>query len=392
MTPRKALLIVATLAAPLFVAYPSLAQTCTTDADCGPGLSCQAAGTVTKSCPVGGDCTLDGTPTVVMACQPAPCTSDANCGSGMVCGSQTTTTCSGSTGAPVKCDPAAGCEAVPTPPPEETCTTSTRSFCAYRWQLPCNADVDCGDGFVCQPSVMGTCSGGTPVDVGSTGTGTTGSAGTSSGTASGGSSSSGTGGAAGTAPTPSTPDTGVTTTPVCTTTTYYPGSCQPKAKTCAVDSDCPSTWTCASIVSGSDGTAGRDPMPVDGGATTEPAPTGEPPIMSSDPIITRVCQSPTGYPTRGGLPEDGTGSVSLGTDQASKGADAGTAGGAGSTPPPTPSVPATDDDTNTAKPTGATTGGGGCSVSGASHGSNVALWLGLVGLLALRGWRRGRPR
>jgi MYXO-CTERM domain-containing protein len=387
MTPSKTLLMVATLASPLLLASPAPAQTCATDADCGKGLSCQSSGLVTKACPAGADCSApDYAPTLVMSCQAAPCASDSDCGTGMICHSTTSTTCSGSTGAPVKCDPTTGCESVPTPTPtpEETCTTSTRSLCAYRWQLPCSADADCGDGFTCQPSVMGTCSGGTPVGTGSTGTGTTGSAGTSSGSAGSGSSSEGTGGAAGAAPTPGSPDAGVSTAPVCTTTTYYPGSCQPKAKTCAVDADCPSTWKCASVVSGDVATK---PMPVDGGATTEPAPAGEPP-MSSDPILTLICQSPTGYPIRGAT-EGGNGGTTLGgTDQTSKGTDAGTAGGAGSTTPPVPSLPTSDGDTSTAKPSGAQTGGG-CSVSGTTP-SDAALWLAMVGLVALRSWRRGR--
>lgn len=388
MTPRKALLMVATLASPLLVVHPSLAQTCATDADCGAGLSCQAAGIETKACPAGADCSApDYAPTAVMTCQLAPCTSDADCGANMLCRTQTSTTCSGSTGAPVKCDPAAGCESIPTPPPEETCTTSTRSYCAYRWELPCNADAECGDGFVCQPSVVGTCSGGTPVDTGSTGSGTAGSTGTSSGTASGGSSSAGTGGATGTAPTRDTPDTSGGSAPVCTTTTSYPGSCRPKATTCSADADCPSLWKCTSMVSGD--VATKEPMPVDGGTTTGPAPAGEPP-MSSDPIITHVCQPPNAYPIRDGVPEDGNGgTVTLGgTDSTSKGSDT---GGAGSSTPPTPSVPATDDDTHTANPGGAKTGGG-CSVSGARTSSHAALWLGLVGLFALRAWRRGRSR
>lgn len=102
--------------------------------------------------------------------QTQTCATDADCGQAMVCRSQTVTTCTGGAAAPVKCDPNTVCEPTPVLPP--TCSDSTLSQCAYRWQLPCNADADCGDGFLCQPSTMTTCSGSTPGTAGSAGTGT----------------------------------------------------------------------------------------------------------------------------------------------------------------------------------------------------------------------------
>jgi Cys-rich repeat protein len=46
------------------------------------------------------------------------------------------------------------------PAPEPTCTEHTRSACAERYNLPCEADADCGSGFECTESVSTSCSGG----------------------------------------------------------------------------------------------------------------------------------------------------------------------------------------------------------------------------------------
>jgi MYXO-CTERM domain-containing protein len=127
------------------------------------------------------------------------------------------------------------------------------------------------------------------------------------------------------------------------------------------------------------GTISTQPQPVDAGAA-------EPASASDQPVTTNVCQSPFAAPTRGGSNEGGTG-VTISVPSQTKGADAGT-GGTGSTTPPSPTVPATDD-SNTGTASGAKTGGG-CSVAGSSSPS--ALWLGLVGLFALRSLRRKRTR
>ena len=38
-----------------------------------------------------------------------------------------------------------------------SCTTTSQKLCAFKWQVPCSADTDCGEGFVCHPSVSGGC-------------------------------------------------------------------------------------------------------------------------------------------------------------------------------------------------------------------------------------------
>ena len=162
MTLAKSLLGIAVLVTVLSIPGSAAAQTCVSDSDCAKGLTCQASAdavTPTPTCPVGADCPKTvPLPAPSMTCQPAPCQTDADCGQGMVCHSQTSTMCSGGTAVVVKCDPNTVCDPAP-PATDPVCTTTTTSQCIYRWQLPCNADTDCGDGFACQPTTMGMCSG-----------------------------------------------------------------------------------------------------------------------------------------------------------------------------------------------------------------------------------------
>jgi MYXO-CTERM domain-containing protein len=123
----------------------------------------------------------------------------------------------------------------------------------------------------------------------------------------------------------------------CTTTTAFPGTCQPTATTCLADSDCPSAWTCIDL-SGSGNATGTGTAPggtttgaggVGGGVSGAPAPTDQPTAVSSDsppsdPKIApdlvapqKVCQSPYGdfgrssTPTSNGSPTGGASDPAL---------------------------------------------------------------------------------
>ena len=293
------------------------------------------------------------------------CATDTECGQGMVCHSDSVTTCSGGTAVPVKCDPNTVC---PTAPPvtDPVCTNSTIARCVYTWELPCNDDLDCGDGFVCQPSTMGTCSGSGPA-------------------VSGGGSSSGAGGGNGTgsattppAP-PTTADAGTMPDPVCVTTTFYPGSCQPKVTTCAVDSDCPSVFKCLDMNVPT--TISSSPIALDGGAKATPTlPTTS--TSTSTATMGKTCQSPNAYPGR----TDGVGTAGP-TINLGSAADAG-ATTKGTTTPPVAAVPGGDSTSGTQGPATKTTGG--CALGSGGSPGGSALILGLFGALALALGRRGR--
>jgi MYXO-CTERM domain-containing protein len=338
------------LAAMLFclaAASTASAQTCTTDADCLQGFSCVVSGTSASTPCKGADCasTPPDDPIVYKSCQPKACSADADCGAGMVCHEETSTACSGSGGGPV-CAPNGGCDAGPVTV-METCTTTSRKLCAFKWELPCNVDSDCGAEFICNPSVSGICSAG-------------------SGSAPPASTSGGTGGTAGTDSRANTAPAAVdASAPVCTTTTSFPGWCAPKATTCATNSDCPSGWTCTTApmpepaqTRGSqpanDGGAAT-PALFDAGATTTPA--------------VKQCVGPYGYgyPTRGVTDGNGTGTSS------SSGGTAGAGGGTSSPVPPAGS--------SAGGPTGTDYGPhGGCAV-GPAHGGSAFALLGFAALL-----------
>jgi MYXO-CTERM domain-containing protein len=353
------------------------AQSCASDADCAKGLSCQTDLTVTGGtgiCYVGDGgrvCTTTSEPPVpTKSCRAATCTSDTDCGATMVCYKQTVTTCTN--GAPVTDACKAGTTCVAPPPPvPETCTATTTALCTYRWALPCNADADCGTGFVCKPSEMGMCSGGS----GTAGGGTT---------SSGGTSSEGAGGGSGTAVAASPVDAAPVAPPTCTTIVSYPGYCQAKVTTCTADADCPSPWMCQGTYATTPIVA--VPSAIDGGPTVAvPVPPAVDPVP-----VTKTCQRPPTYAdgTRGGTEStptkaagDGGATVSLSSP------DAGAATGA--TKPPTPTPPGATNSGPT-ETVASTSGGGGCSVS-AGQGAAGSAWLALAAL-ALLVARRGRKR
>src|SRR5450432_2802179 len=166
MSFTKALVSVGSLAALLGAASPALAQECKIAADCGKGFTCvlvmAAAEPVSPPpivCPAGAACpVVDPVPVAADAgttptgyCAEAPCTTDADCGATMVCLRESHQECTPGTAsacaANTKCD-----QPVSTPP---TCVTKSSASCAYKWQLPCSTDAECGDGFTCAPNVSG---------------------------------------------------------------------------------------------------------------------------------------------------------------------------------------------------------------------------------------------
>ena len=402
MSSMKNLVVIAA-AALLAVSGTSRAQTCTSDSDCPKGMTCQASGDTPVPAIAcvsdAGECPpLPGQP--VATCQLASCQSDADCGQDMVCRSSSFTSCSASGSAPVKCDPGATtCEPVPPPPPPK-CEETTVSQCIFKWQLPCNADADCGAGFVCQPNVTTACSG----VAGSTGTKTaTGSAGSGVGGASGGVE----------VPLPTPPslprDAGTPTAPECKVETSFPGYCQAKATSCNVDSDCPSNWICVESVvrsgggvvssGGASGTgdepvsmAGEPAVAKDAGAAPAPMPLP----IDTDTSTSTVTTTKTCQPSHYGQPisiggAEGQGGASGGSDTGSVryAADAG-AKGTVTNPAPSPAPPSAAGGPVADTQAAAATTGGGCAIGAGALSGGSGLVLALLAGLAILPRRRRR--
>jgi MYXO-CTERM domain-containing protein len=332
------------------------AQTCVEDRDCPQGFACHAETVVppTVDCKPGAECVQPdaSAPMVVKSCEPKSCSADADCGTGMVCYEQKSTTCSGGAGvAPPACPSDRPCEdagAPPPKPPEEMCTTTTTKMCAFKWQLPCNMDSDCGAGFSCKPMVIGSCSGSSGTATPGTGGGTSGSAG-----------SGGTSRPAPIAPPPT--DAGAAMPPMCTTMTSYPGYCQPTVTKCTVDADCPANWKCTEAY---DTPVASDPPPGSGAPLPPAADAGAP---------AKMCTSVFAPPARDTKVEEATPGPT------------GNPGGGGSTsfPTPPPSAGGADAGTNhsASKSSGCAVGAGGSSSVG-------VMLIGLLGFAALRRRRR----
>src|SRR4051794_29001974 len=156
MSPTKVLLVgPLTLAALVATAGPARAQDCKTAADCGKGFTCtfvpSPSAPPTKPCAADMPCAAiepppaDAGTTTSGYCTEATCATNADCGASMLCHPESYEVCSGGTvgacPANTKCDL--------TPPEPSSCSTVTTSTCKYKWQLPCNADSECGAGFTC---------------------------------------------------------------------------------------------------------------------------------------------------------------------------------------------------------------------------------------------------
>jgi hypothetical protein len=378
MSPRKVLVSVAALIGLLASAHAALAQECVTAADCGKGFTCEltmatpvavkgvacAAGSV---CPVADPATppTDAGTATTGFCVEASCATDADCGATMVCHTESYQECTGGTSA---CPANSMCFAPTTPP---SCTTKSVSTCMYKWQLPCKADAECGDGFSCVFSTIGACSGSGGTGMGVATSGTTGT-GTRTPVVDGGAAPPPTAD-----PAPSPPSTN------CMTTTSTIGSCQPKATTCTVDGDCPAAWKCVDALPVRGGPLPA--QPADAGTATAvgaPAPaTGAPsgtgtPAPGPAPAPSKVCQSPLGTFGGGGVALDATGAPQPNGTQGT--------GGSGGTPKigaPNGSNPMAPGNQSA---TGASSSGG-CNVGGAAGRSSLALSaLALLGLVLAR--------
>jgi MYXO-CTERM domain-containing protein len=90
-------------------------------------------------------------------CEPAPCETDADCGDGMVCIEYEEEWCSGS--AAVDCDDEGNCAEVIEEEP--VCGSDVYKECTHRYELACEQDADCGEGFNCVPSEICSCGAGT---------------------------------------------------------------------------------------------------------------------------------------------------------------------------------------------------------------------------------------
>jgi hypothetical protein len=348
---------------------PAAAQTCKADGDCPQGYTCVSEGVTTEpapACPPNADCArlaVDGSVSTgtILICEPKTCSVDSDCGAGLVCHDQVSGGCSGGV-AQVICAPGTPCDAGTPTKTDPSCTTTTTKQCAFKWELPCNAAADCGDGFTCQPSVAIGCSAGSADGGGGT---------FSSG---GGSSSSGAAlfpDSGANAPTPPAVDAG--TPPNCTTTTSFPGTCEPKATTCAVDTDCPALWKCTSIAL---------PEPVSAGATSgdaaaiAPVPGGK--GVATDAGVEMVCVSPLG-----GYGYAEPGETSTGGVPNTAGTGAANADG-GATPSPPTSSKGGAGASNGLDGTSTAAAGGGCAVAGGGAEPAGLLLLALVGMSCAR--------
>jgi MYXO-CTERM domain-containing protein len=332
MSLTKSFLGLAMLAMGLGVAGNAAAQTCASDQDCPQGTACHGSTVVNPTepaCKPGTDCPKPdaSAPMVIMTCEPKPCSVDTDCGAGMVCHSEQSTSCTGGGSVAAPCPANTVCDAGAPTKTEEMCTSTTVRACAYRWQLPCNADSDCGAEFKCMPTVSGACSGG-----GSTGSG----------------------GASRPAPDEPVPppamDAGAP--PMCTTMTSYPGWCTAKVTSCTTDAECPAPWKCL--------------QSPDTAVSSPPAGFAAPADAGS-PAPTKVCASPLAGPLRGGKGGTAEDLPTMGGGNGSHVADGGT------TPP-------TAGSDTSAKASSS----GGCSAGSGGRASGLGLVLVALGAFLAR--------
>ena len=431
------------------IAFAQTSSTCATDTDCQHGYTCQVTAIVygtTPACPPDAPCATAGTggstggtprdatdggtavptggsgtaPTAgaggsatsgdlpakdggtsdpgstitstISSCVPGPCTADSDCAAGMICHGQTVTTCTGGSAVP-PCEAGTKCDSsgVVT---ESQCTTETVSTCAFRWELPCNADTDCGDGFFCQPSVGGSCSSGAPGSgVGGETGGSTGAGNTGGGTSGSGTTGSATPGNSGSSDLPA--DT-------CTTTMTYPGYCRSLVAACNVDADCPSPWICQDNTVSVGGAGGATVAPAADGGTASTSSGGAASGSAADvapPLNTKMCVAPytpvgvkdggAGGRTGGGSTSAPSGAGGGGTPPQGANDGSGPTGGTGGTLSPTTSAAGTGGSTGTHEsgaPASADNSGG-CAVIPSGRSSSAGL-LALAGLAMLVARRR----
>lgn len=231
MTPLafSRLLAASTLAIGLLAPLTASAKTCAADAECNPNQKCEvvaSSGSVgCPPCAEGADCPpcVQPSPSTIKECvdQPIACTTDADCPSYLACTAENTPSptcpaCEDDAGN--KCPP---CE--PAPPP------SGKKFCSYV-ERKCTKDADCGAGFVCETSEVGTCAGAAP-------------------------------------DCPPNADCPAPPEPTCTTEKI--SRCSLKITECKANSDCPTDFSCETVSEGSCGSSGGGSS--SGGSGTRPS-------------------------------------------------------------------------------------------------------------------------
>lgn len=153
-------------------ASPAFAQSggqCASDADCPDGFVCETSTyEVCTDCAPGTDCTGGCESRSESYCVPPPppsCDANNPCAGDDVCVTFTFEECSGGSVAPCPADPDEPCDQPdPAPEPDDSCTTSSESYCVPPYMAPCSADADCGAGFTCEDVEVCQCSGGGPTD------------------------------------------------------------------------------------------------------------------------------------------------------------------------------------------------------------------------------------
>lgn len=296
--------------ATLFGARAAYARDCATDSDCPRGYTCM--GTTTSD---------DGGSTG--ACSASACQTDSDCAPAFRCEVDAYTQCVGT-------------------------ACSLASVCQPQYDVPCATDGDCGPGFACSGSVGGfNC--GAHQDAGYP-YGTTMTVPCED------------------VPKPPflpPPDSGFDVPPICqpgstcTANTYK--TCQSQAPgSCAVDSDCPATWTCG-CEQGGFGGGGDVVLPVDADIAT-------------DASCAKTCLAPNSdLSTFGG--ENGAAGPTFGA--------AGTGGGSDAGAVENTTTPSLGDDTPKAPAAthpNASDSQGGCTVGGGNADAEW-FWAALGGLL-----------
>jgi hypothetical protein len=328
------------LAVPLLLSLPAQAQVACGTTTCPQGFVCQ---TIPGACPAilceGPDC-KPCTPTDSYVCVAAPCAADTDCGPNMVCNARDQLSCSGAGVAPA-CPRGETCDAAAVPVEPPTCTTTTVSECTYRWQLPCQADSDCGSGFTCKERQVCTCSG-----------------------------SSAAVGRAGSVAVPPADVVGTGGAP----STTEQCSCQPSGSkgcdlvqvACTLDADCATGWTCQENLNGvcsTDSTGGTLCTPADPPQYCVPA--GWSATRASVALDGSATNGTATGSTTGATPDAGSSTPTVNTS-----------------PNASPAAPAA---ANPAEP--ATEAGGGCSTAPTHDSPWSSLALGLGAL-----WVFGRRR